>query len=106
MIGRSGRLRWPCDMPGFVDPYALWNIDHAIERGNAMIDVDHAPVGGLGLLDPLASMFRPAALFGDSDDGEIFGLQAVEQFLPHGQVKATASPGRPGGEEDFCAAEF
>ena len=32
-------------------------------------------------------------------------LQAVEQLLPHGQVKATASPGGPGTEEHLLAPQ-
>ena len=42
-----------------------------------MIDVDQAPIGGIGLFDPGTGMFGSAALLGDGDNGEILGLQAV-----------------------------
>ena len=71
-----------------------------------MIDIDQGPVGRFRLFDPGTSMLGPPAFLGDCDNGEILGLQAIEQFLPHGQVKATTSPGRPGGQEHLLAPQI
>ncbi len=38
-----------------------------------MIDVDQAPIRGIGLFDPGAGMFGAAAFLGDGDNGEILG---------------------------------
>jgi hypothetical protein len=105
MIRRPRRLRRPDDVPGFVDPHALRNVYHPVQRRNPMIDVDQAPIGCLGLLDPRTRVFRTPAFLRHRDNGEIFGLQAVKQLLPHGQVKATASPGRPRRKKHFPAAQ-
>ena len=77
MIGRSSRFRRPHDPSGFVDPDALRHVDHAVKAGDAMIDVDQAPVGSIGLFDPWTGMLSAAALLGDGDDGKLLGLQAV-----------------------------
>lgn len=77
MIGRSRRFRRTYDAAGFVDPDALRDVDHGVEGGDAMIDIDQAPEGGIRLFNPGTGVFGAAALFGDGDDGEILGLQAV-----------------------------
>ncbi len=77
MIGRSSRFRRAHDPPGLVDPHALRHVDHAVKAGNAMIDVDQAPIRSFCLFDPWTGMFSAAALLCDCDDRKFFGLQAV-----------------------------
>ena len=77
MIGRSSRFRRTHDPPGLVDPDALRHVDHAVKAGDAMIDVDQAPIGSIGLFDPWTGMLSAAALLGDGDDGKLLGVQAV-----------------------------
>jgi hypothetical protein len=57
-----------------------------------MFCIDQAQVLRAGLLNPRPRVFGAAAFFRDRHDHELFVFQAVEQLLPHGQVKATASP--------------
>jgi hypothetical protein len=82
MIGRARRFRRAHDPSGLVDPDALRHVDHTVQARYAMIDVDQAPVGGIGLFNPGVGMFGTAALLADGDDGEILGLQAVRQWIP------------------------
>src|SRR3954464_3896553 len=77
VVGRSGRFRRAHDPSGLVDPDALRHVDHAVKAGDAMIDIDQAPVGSIGLFDPGTGMLSTTALLGDRDNGEILGLQAV-----------------------------
>ena len=77
MVGRSSRFRRAHDPSSLVDPDALRHVDHAVKAGDAMIDVDQAPVGGIGLFDPGTGMLGTAALLGDGDNGEILSLEAV-----------------------------
>ena len=77
MIGRSSGFRRAHDPPGLVDPDALRHVDHAVKAGDAMINVDQAPVGGIGLFDPGTGMLSAAALLGDGYNGKLLGLQAV-----------------------------
>jgi hypothetical protein len=105
MIRRPRRLRRPNYPPSLINPNALRNVYHPVQRRNPMIDVDQAPIGCLGLLDPRTRVFCTPAFLRHRDNGEIFVLQAVKHLLPHGQVKATASPGRPRREKHFPAAQ-
>ncbi len=99
MIGGAGILRRPNDAPGLIDPYRLRHVHHAVEVRDAMLGIDQAPVFRRRLFDPLPRVFAAAAFLRYRHDHELFRRQAVEQLLPHGQVKATASPGGPGTEE-------
>ena len=101
MIGRPRGLRRVDDAAGLVDPDALRHVDHAVQRRHAVVRIDQAPIGRVRLFDPWPSMLRAAAFFRHRYDHEILVPQASEHLLPHGQVKATASPGRPGGQEHF-----
>ena len=106
MISRARGFWGTDDTAGFIDPDALRDVDHAVKRGDAMININQRPIGCVRLFDPGTGVFSSAAFLCDGYYGKILGLQAVEQFLPHGQVKAAASPGRPGGEEHLLPPQI
>ncbi len=70
-----------------------------------MTDVDQRGMPATGSLDIGPGRLRTTGVQGNGDDLEALRVQLLAQFLPHGQVVATASPRRPGDEQDLLAVQ-
>jgi len=94
------------DAAGFVDPDAGGDVDQLIGGADGVRGVDDGCVGGLGGVVPLACGSLTAGVLSGSDEFESFGLQFFVNGLPDRQIKTASSPGGPGEQEYFAAAEI
>src|SRR5207247_7241048 len=101
-VGRFGRSH---DGAVFVDPHAARYVDDAEELVQDVSLVDQRWVARLRALDPRAGRVRAASIESDGDELETQRMELLAHRLPHGQVMPTASPGGPGQQQHFLAAQ-
>lgn len=88
-----------------VDPDAGGNVDDAQQLIKQMRLINECRVSWLGCFNPGAGSERPGGVEGDGDHLQAERVEFGAQCLPHGQVKATASPGGPGHEQHLLPAQ-
>jgi hypothetical protein len=88
-----------------VDPDAGGDVDDSQELIKQMRLINECRVSRLGRFNPGAGSEGTRGVEGDGDHLQAERVEFAPECLPHGQVKATASPGGPGQEQHLLTTQ-